>query len=392
MDDKPPEIGLALVDDLVRVVVELDPDRFTGPGAVVLAAALETVGAAEGAELALVVRGVDDVTPELGDVLSDLISAVAPATPPPEIVVYGEPEGAELPAALRITVTEDPVEDAAAVLALARWAGTAPASSPAHAAVYVGGGRLLVRTTWGDKLYCDAADLSLTPDLALTGIFDPALCAFISRWLRPGDTAVDVGANIGVQTLLMARTVGPAGRVLAYEASPHLAALLRDNVSVNYRNGWVDVREQAAWSERARLTFHVSRRFQGNGSLLAHDDWYAHQFRVDTHDEVQVDAVPLDPVLRPLRPRLVKIDVEGAESDVLAGMTDWLAEARNAAIAVEVIRNRMADRWPLFTTQLQRLVHDGWHLMLPAPDGVPTPVGLATVLAVGWFDNILLMR
>jgi FkbM family methyltransferase len=223
-------------------------------------------------------------------------------------------------------------------------------------------------------------------------VFDPALCAFISGWLRPGDTAVDVGANIGVQTLLMARTVGPAGRVLAYEANPHTAALLRDNVAVNYRNDWVEVREQAAWSERARLTFHLSERFQGNGSLLAHDDWYAHHFRVDTHDEVQVDAVPLDPVLRPLRPRLVKIDVEGAEPMVLAGMADWLAGARDTAVAVEVIRNRMADRWPMFTTQLQRLVHDGWRPMLLAPDGTPTPVEPETVLAVGWFDNVLLMR
>jgi FkbM family methyltransferase len=389
----------------VRVVVEIDADRFTEPGAVVLAAALQTVGAVADAELALVVRGVNEVTPELGEVLSGIISTVAPAGPLPEIVVYGEREGRALPASVRVAMTEDPAEDAAAVLALARWAAgstTAPAApsapvaqpapAPAHAAVYVGNGRLLVRTAWGDKLYCDAADLSLTPDLALTGTFDPPLCAFISRWLRPGDTAVDVGANIGALTLLMARSVGHAGRVLAYEANPHTAALLRDNVSVNYRNDWVEVREQAAWSEQAQLTFHISERFQGNGSLLAHDDWYTNHFRVDTHAEVQVEAVALDPVLLPLRPRLVKIDVEGAEPDVLAGMTHWLAEARDTAIAVEVVRNRMGDGWPLFTTQLQRLVNDGWQLMLPAPDGTPTPIDLATVLDVGWFDNILLMR
>jgi FkbM family methyltransferase len=258
--------------------------------------------------------------------------------------------------------------------------------------VYVGRGRLLVRTTWGDKLYCDAADLSLTPDLALTGTFDPPLCAFISRWLRPGDTAVDVGANIGAQTLLMARTVGQTGRVLAYEANPHTAALLRDNVSVNYRNDWVEVREQAAWSEQTRLTFHVSQRFQGNGSVLPHNDWYADHFRVDTHDEVQVDAVALDPVLLQARPRLVKIDVEGAEPDVLAGMAGWLAQARDTAITVEVVRNRLGDRWPTFAGQLHQLVNDGWSLMLLAPDGTPTPVDLATVLHVGWFDNVLLVR
>jgi FkbM family methyltransferase len=415
---KEPTVNATARGDVVRVVVEIDPDRFTEAGAVVLASALQAAGAVAGAELALVVRGVAQVTPELREALSSIVTTVAPASSLPEITIYGEPDGQALDAALRVLVTDDPASAASAVLALGKWstgdsgataaAGTAapaapamPAATPAppaapapaaHAAVYVGGGRLLVRTAWGDKLYCDAADLSLTPDLALTGVFDPPLCAFISRWLRPGDTAVDVGANIGALTVLMARTVGHTGRVLAFEANPHTAALLRDNVSVNYRNDWVEIREQAAWSEQARLTFHISHRFQGNGSLLAHDDWYAGHFRVDTHDQVEVDAVPLDPTLRELSPRLVKIDVEGAEPDVLAGMSGWLGEARDTAIAVEVVRNRMGDRWATFTEQLRWLVGAGWQPMLLEPDGTPRPVELTTVLEVGWFDNVLLMR
>jgi FkbM family methyltransferase len=376
--------------NVVRVVLEIDPDRFTEAGAVVLASALQAVGAVAGAELALVVRGVVAVTPELRAALSSIAATVAPATGRPEIAVYAEPEGQALEAALRVLVSDDPAGAAAAALSLSKWA--TGGSGAGTAAVYVGGGRLLVRTGWGDKLYCDAADLSLTPDLALTGVFDPPLCAFISRWLRPGDTAVDVGANIGALALLMARTVGPAGRVFAFEANPHTAALLRDNVSVNYRNDWVEVREQAAWSEQARLTFHVSERFQGNGSLLAHDDWYAGHFRVDTHDEVEVDAVPLDPTLRELRPRLVKIDVEGAEPEVLAGMAEWLEAARDTAIAVEVVRHRIRDRWAMFGEQLRGLVGDGWQLMLLQADGTPYPVELAHVLEVGWFDNVLLVR
>jgi FkbM family methyltransferase len=391
-----------------RLIVDVDPD-LVEPGAVVLSAALAVVSAFKG-ELALVVPGVDEITDSIGGALSGVINQVSPLPDLPDTVVYGESEGRTLSGALRVALSADPAQNARTVLDLARLApdaahaATAPAAAtapvaappaaapPGPAAVYVGNGRLLVRTAWGDKLYCDAADLSITPDLALNGTFDEPLCAFVRRWLQPGDTAVDVGANIGVLTLLMARAVGRQGRVVAYEASPHTAALLRDNVAVNYRNDWVQVREQAAWSEQTRLTFHVSERFQGNGSLLGHDEWYQGHFRVDEHRQIEVEAVALGPVLADLRPKLVKIDVEGAEPDVLAGMADWLDSARGVAIAVEVVKHRMGDRWRLFAAQMQGLVDDGWGLALLQPDGTPVAVDPATVLRVGWFDNVLFLR
>ena len=148
----------------------------------------------------------------------------------------------------------------------------------------------------------------------------------------------------------------------------------------------------SAWSRADTLTFHLSERFQGNGSLLAHDEWYNGHFKVDAHDEVTVQAVPLDPLLLSQHPRLVKIDVEGAEPDVLAGMTEWLAEARDTAIAVEVVRHRMGERRPAFADQLTRLVAAGWQLAVVKPDGSAAPIDLPVVLEVGWFDNILLLR
>ncbi|UWZ35604.1 FkbM family methyltransferase [Dactylosporangium roseum] len=382
-----------------RILVTVDPDLVEA-GAAVLSGALDAASSVPGTELALVVKGVPEATEAVGDAVAGVMLQLADGRDLPDIVVYGEPEGSSLPAKVRVELSTDPAENARSLRALGRPApvpapapaASPPSPSPAHAAVYVGGGRVLVRTVWGDKLYCDGADMSLTPDLVLNGAFDPALCGFVRSWLRPGDTAFDVGANIGALTVLMARTVGRQGRVLAYEASPRQAALLRDNVAVNYYNDWVEVREQAAWSRAETLTFHLSERFQGNGSLLRHDDWYAGHFRVDRHDEVTVDAVPLDPVLLEHRPRLVKIDVEGAEADVLAGMAGWLAGARDVAIAVEVVRNRMGERWPAFAEQLAGLVADGWRLAVIQQDGSAAPVDLSLVLKAGWFDNVALLR
>ena len=127
----------------------------------------------------------------------------------------------------------------------------APTEAPdrvptAHRATYLGNDRLLVSTTWGGKLFMAASDLSLTPEVVHDGSYDVPFTRFLERTLRPGEVAFDVGANVGLFTLLMARIVGPSGRVVAYEAAPGNVALLRDNVAMNYYGGWVEIVDKAA--------------------------------------------------------------------------------------------------------------------------------------------------
>jgi hypothetical protein len=65
------------------------------------------------------------VTPELGEALWGIVTTIAPTPNLPEIVVYSEPDGAALPAAMRLAATDDPAENESAMLALAQWAGAA---------------------------------------------------------------------------------------------------------------------------------------------------------------------------------------------------------------------------------------------------------------------------
>jgi FkbM family methyltransferase len=67
--------------------------------------------------------------------------------------------------------------------------------------------------------------------------------AFVARWLRPGMTAIDIGANLGVYALPMARLVGPGGRVFAYEPASETARLLSISRA---RNGAVNLQVIAA--------------------------------------------------------------------------------------------------------------------------------------------------
>src|SRR6516162_2191352 len=56
---------------------------------------------------------------------------------------------------------------------------------------------------------------------------------FLRRWLKPGMTAIDIGANLGVYALPMARLVGPNGRVFAYEPGSEARGLLKESRDIN---------------------------------------------------------------------------------------------------------------------------------------------------------------
>src|SRR5882672_828132 len=66
------------------------------------------------------------------------------------------------------------------------------------------------------------------------------------RALRPGDTAIDVGANVGFFTVLMAKLVGPTGKVYAYEPGQDTLVGLRANIAANNLEN-VEVIEQPVW-------------------------------------------------------------------------------------------------------------------------------------------------
>ncbi|MDX3388383.1 FkbM family methyltransferase, partial [Streptomyces niveiscabiei] len=92
--------------------------------------------------------------------------------------------------------------------------------------------------------------------LYLFGAWEPHLTSFVSRRLRPGDTFIDVGANIGYYTVLASQLVGSTGRVVAVEPSPDFHEALAGNVRLN---GCANVRtvNTAVSDTPGRLTFYL---------------------------------------------------------------------------------------------------------------------------------------
>jgi FkbM family methyltransferase len=247
--------------------------------------------------------------------------------------------------------------------------------------VYVGRGRLLTLTPWGAKLMTDADDLSITPDLALTGEYDPPFLRFLERVIQPGDVVVDVGANIGLFSMRMAWLTGPTGRVLAFEPAERPLELLTTNVAMNYAS-WVEVSPLALSDTPGSATLHVSSRFQGNSSLVPRNEWYRTHFPGDEGGQVNVQTATLDDVLETdAHVRLVKIDVEGAEASVLAGMRRILEDRRCDLIDVEVKRPVGEAPFQALLDRLRWLRDLGARFSEIAPDGSAVPITIEAVVA-----------
>ena len=152
---------------------------------------------------------------------------------------------------------------------------------------------------------------------------------FIEKHLRPGGTFVDVGANVGLFSLLAARVTGPGGRVIAIEPAPVAAAALRATVSANGLEALVHVAEVAAGAERGLGTLSVMPNCRLSTLLPAVLPTGAQA------STVVANVVPLDELLAETVPDVVKISVGGWELKVLEGMQGLLAAHSEIVLVME---------------------------------------------------------
>ena len=190
--------------------------------------------------------------------------------------------------------------------------------------------KFVASTVFGMQIAGDTQDF-LHRCIYYFGVWEPNLTRWIGQRLEPGDTFVDVGANIGYYSLLASTLVGVSGGVVAIEPSPTIFAALQHNL---VRNRVTNVRAvNVAASDREG----VVKLFRGPYHNLGETTTLEEQ---NLEVECEVDAIPLDAILVPQEihnARLVKIDVEGAECSVVAGMSMLLSSCRpDLEIIVEV--------------------------------------------------------
>lgn len=155
--------------------------------------------------------------------------------------------------------------------------------------------------------------------------YEPVTQKMFAHALKPGMSVADVGAHIGYYSLLAAKLVGASGSVYAFEPCKENLSILDANVR---RNGFenLEVYPYAVGSHREIRQFNITGSSDSNG-------FYAHP-PTETVRTVEVEQVALDEIIKtPLD--AVKIDVEGAELEVLDGMREVLARSKGMLLWVE---------------------------------------------------------
>jgi FkbM family methyltransferase len=195
---------------------------------------------------------------------------------------------------------------------------------------------VVVKTVAGITMEADSRDL-VSQTILVKGLWEPKLTGIIMKSLPTGGVFIDVGAHIGYYSLLASRRVGAAGRVVAVEPNPETLQRLRRNLALN-DSGNITVEEMACTDRETTLQFFPAGIENSGESSLSRQNAKAAR-------AVTVRGRPLDEIVRSLaldRVDLIKIDVEGAEMQVLTGMREILARQR-PKIVIELKPDLLAN-------------------------------------------------
>jgi len=221
-------------------------------------------------------------------------------------------------------------------------------------AVNVDDTRILCRVLGKYLMQVDGRDVSLAPHLVLNGYWESWITQFIARTVKPGWTCFDVGANVGYFTLLLADLVGTEGRVLALEPQSRVVTMLQRNVMLNgFHN--VRVEHVAADAVVGHVRLELPNAHWGGAAVMGPGDPADGAHDPGCNYEV-VACAPLNSFDDAGVPQFVKVDAEGAEPAIFAGMGPWVTQVRKSIphLLIEWAPDRY-DEPAAFLTALERV-------------------------------------
>jgi FkbM family methyltransferase len=156
--------------------------------------------------------------------------------------------------------------------------------------------------------------------LLIGGVYEPFETSIVKKEIKSGDTVLDIGANIGYYTLILAKQVGKEGKVWAFEPEPNNFALLKKNITVNnYKNV---ILEQVAVTSKTGTSSYKYTRIHDSSQM---------------HGGIKINTIELDDYFKNYEGNIdfIKMDIEGAEGLAIKGMSDILQKSKNIKILTE---------------------------------------------------------
>jgi FkbM family methyltransferase len=213
---------------------------------------------------------------------------------------------------------------------------------------------------------------------------EPEVVHLMLRVLRPGDLAVDAGANVGFFSCLMSRLVGLTGRVLAFEPAAVNLAKLHRNLALNGIEN-VEVHPTALWDSGTEMPFWYGHDSGACSFAQYHEATGSVVVKTETLDEcLPFSTVP--PV------RLLKLDVEGSEERALRGARVLLASVFEPPYVTCEMNDDALQAMSSSKEQLRAYMRErGYQMFILHDDGtLPTLVPDETRLVSMWKNvNVL---
>jgi FkbM family methyltransferase len=241
------------------------------------------------------------------------------------------------------TLSEMPRE--AAEAAIRRLCATVPMAD----------GMTLCRVLGRYKMFADNADFGLSPHLMLDGFWEMWVTDAMLRSVRPGMVAVDVGANLGYFTFLLAEIVAPEGRVHAFEPNPRSLRLLARSVPLNTGGDRITLHPQPLGARSGEAVRLVIPPGEPKNAHLSNIPPTGQPGEAESHELL---TVSLDDAMGEERVDFVKIDAEGAERQIWEGMQRIVARGQPMTIFLEFA----ADRYTAPDTFLAEFAAHGFRL------------------------------
>lgn len=192
----------------------------------------------------------------------------------------------------------------------------------------------LIEHETGIRLWVNLADTGISWPI-IRNDFEPGEMAFLSKHVSPGQTIFDIGANIGFFSMVLAKLVGPSGRVVGFEPLPFLHERA---VMSALENGFAHctIHNVALAKEHGTVALvYAPGSPNWGGAFLSFDGSV-----LPGHASVPVPTCPLSDFVEGGLPSLIKIDVEGGEHLVMSYAVDILKDARPIVVS-EIHRGQL---------------------------------------------------
>jgi FkbM family methyltransferase len=248
--------------------------------------------------------------------------------------------------------------------------------------VYMGDGTVLTQTITGLRFYVPTGDTVIAPKMIGNRTWEPRVSGILEKLVRKNLDFLDIGANIGYFSVLVASILGRKGGgvVHAFEPNPEILDLLRRNISINWSLAPIHVHALAIGEREEQMELRIPGKLASNGSLLGKKsgDCVIHKVKV----------VPLTKMnFEDGKVGLMKVDVEGAEPLVMAGAVEFLRRNPDTDIIMEwdtAAQNMVPGGVARVISIIKELDYKVWLV-----DKQVTPVGIQALERLA-YSNLLM--